>query len=237
MFNIKLYADGANITDIQKLSSDENIAGFTTNPTLMKAAGIKDYATFAKEALKVVGEKPISFEVFSDEKEEMKKQALFLADLAENVYVKIPVTNTSGTFMGPLITELSAAGVKLNITAIFTIEQITDVVNSLLNSNSDTPSIISIFAGRIADTGVDPVPTMTFALRASNALKACEVLWASPREVLNVYQANDSGCHIITATPSILKKLQASKNKDLSQFSLETVKMFYNDAQAAGYSL
>ena len=237
MLDIKLYADGAKIAEISSLAEDDSIAGFTTNPTLMKAAGIGDYLAFAMSALKVVDGKPISFEVFSDETEEMKTQAIMLAGLGENVYVKIPVTNTKGEFMGPLITDLSKAGVKLNITAVFTIQQVVDVVTALYNSGVDTPSIVSVFAGRIADTGIDPVPHMQAASCIVKSIPNCELLWASPREVLNVIQANDCGCDIITATPAVLKKLHTSYGKDLEQFSLETVQMFYNDAKAAGYKL
>ena len=237
MLNIKLYADGAKIDEISKLAKDNSIAGFTTNPTLMKAAGVKDYTSFAISALKVVNGKPISFEVFSDEVLEMKAQAIMLSGLGKNVYVKIPVTNTKGEFTGPLITELSRAGVKLNITAVFSIQQVVDVVTALYKSNVGTPSIVSVFAGRIADTGVDPVPHMKAASCIVKSIPNCELLWASPREVLNVIQADDCGCDIITATPAILKKLETSYGKNLEKFSLETVQMFYNDAKAAGYKL
>tara|TARA_R110000824_G_scaffold60050_10_gene160906 strand:+ start:14627 stop:15340 length:714 start_codon:yes stop_codon:yes gene_type:complete len=237
MFNVKLYADGARIEEISTLSRDENISGFTTNPTLMNAAGIEDYVEFATNALSVIGQKPISFEVFSDEPDEMRSQALILSSLGENVYVKIPVTNTKGIFMGPLITDLSNNGVKLNITAVFSIQQVKDVVESLRASNLDTPSVVSVFAGRIADTGVDPVPHMKSAVEIVRSISKCELLWASPREVLNVIQANECGCDIITATPAILKKLHTSYMKDLDQFSLETVKMFYDDAKSAGYKI
>tara|TARA_A100001011_G_scaffold399769_1_gene510098 strand:+ start:403 stop:1116 length:714 start_codon:yes stop_codon:yes gene_type:complete len=237
MLNIKLFADGAKIQEISELAENDSISGFTTNPTLMKAAGVGDYLVFAIAALKVVDGKPISFEVFSDEPEEMKQQAILLAGLGENVYVKIPVMNTKGKFMGPLITELAKAGVKLNITAVFSIQQVVDVVTALYDSGVDTPSIVSVFAGRIADTGVDPVPHMKAASCIVKSIPNCELLWASPREVLNVIQADECGCDIITATPSILKKLDTSHGKDLEQFSLETVQMFYNDAKAAGYKL
>lgn len=237
MLNIKLYADGAKIDEISALAEKDSIAGFTTNPTLMKAAGVTDYIAFAIAALRVTDGKPISFEVFSDDFKEMKSQAILLSGLAENVYVKIPVTNTKGVFAGPLITDLARAGVKLNITAVFTIQQVTDVVTALYNSKVDTPSIVSVFAGRIADTGVDPEPHMKAASCIVKSIPNCELLWASPREVLNVLQADAVGCDIITATPAILKKLETSHGKDLEQFSLETVQMFYNDARAAGYSL
>ena len=167
----------------------------------------------------------------------MKAQAVLLSGLAENVYVKIPVTNTQGIFTGPIITELAKARVKLNITAVFTIQQVADVVKALYDSGIDTPSIVSVFAGRIADAGVDPEPHMKAALCITKTIPNCELLWASPREVLNVLQADAIGCDIITATPAILKKLETSYGKDLEQFSLETVQMFYNDAKAAGYSL
>ena len=237
MLNVKLYADGARIDEIATLAKEDNIAGFTTNPTLMRAAGVTDYIKFAVSALKATNGKPISFEVFSDDLEEMKSQAILLNGLGDNVYVKIPVTNTKGTFTGPLITDLSKAGVKLNITAVFTIQQVVDVVGALYKSGVDTPSIVSVFAGRIADTGIDPEPHMKAASCIVKSIPNCELLWASPREVLNVIQADSIGCDIITATPAILKKLETSYDKDLGQFSLETVQMFYNDAQAAGYSL
>ncbi len=171
MFNVKLYADGARIEEISILSQDESISGFTTNPTLMKAAGIEDYVKFARNALGVVGNKPISFEVFSDEADEMKSQAAMLSGLGENVYVKIPVTNTKGDFMGPLITDLSGSGIKLNITAIFSIQQVENVVDALRRSGSDTPSVVSVFAGRIADTGIDPVPHMKMAAKIVGSIE------------------------------------------------------------------
>ena len=229
--NIKLYCDGADLEDISRLSNDKSIEGFTTNPTLMKKAGIEDYYSFAVEAVKIVSPKPISLEVFSDDLEEMYEQAKKLSALGDNVYVKIPVTNTKGAFTGPILTKLSNRGVKLNVTAIFSIEQVKNVCASL---NNDTPAVISVFAGRIADTGVDPIPHMEKC--RSIVPNNFELLWASPREVLNVYQAEASGCNIITATPSILSKLKL-KGKSLEQFSLETVQMFYDDASSAGYKL
>jgi len=233
--DIKLYADGANIDDIADLSKRESISGFTTNPTLMKLAGINDYLAFAKKVIKSTNGKPISLEVFSDDLGEMKRQAELLTAINELVYVKIPVTNTKGVSTAPIIAELSAAGVKLNVTAIFSIAQVKTVVAAL--EHSSAPSIVSVFAGRIADTGIDPVPHMSEAKSICGIISDCELLWASPREVLNVFQANDCGCDIITATPEILAKLERSRGKELEQFSLETVQMFYNDAKAAGYSL
>lgn len=228
---IKLYCDGADYEDILRLSKDDKIKGFTTNPTLMKKAGIEDYFAFAKNAAGIVNPKPISLEVFSDDLGEMYEQAKKLSSIGENVYVKIPVTNTLGVFTGPILTRLSREGVKLNVTAIFSLNQVREVCESL---DENTPAVISVFAGRIADTGVDPVPHME---KCANMIpNNFELLWASPREVLNVYQAEASGCDIITATPAVLSKLNL-KGKSLEQFSLETVKMFYNDALAAGYEL
>ena len=230
---IKLYCDGADIEDIRRLSKDEKIQGFTTNPTLMKKAGVQDYYEFAKQAVDIVSPKPISLEVFSDELNEMYLQAKKLSKLGQNVYVKIPVTNTKGEFTGEIIKRLSSEGVKLNVTAIFTLEQVKNVCTSL---TAGTPAVISVFAGRVSDTGLDPIPHMSNCKKIVSAFDNFELLWASPREVLNVYQAESCGCEIITATPSILSKLSLA-GKSLEQFSLETVQMFYNDASAAGYKL
>lgn len=230
---IKLYADGASIEEILSLNEISHIAGFTTNPTLMKKAGVKNYKEFALEVLKHVKEKPISFEVFADDFDEMHRQALEIKSWASNVYVKIPVTNTKKQTSYELIKKLTVAGVKLNVTAIFTLEQVQNVTEALAGTEG---GIVSVFAGRIADTGVDPVPMMQKALEITKREKNAELLWASPRELLNIVQADESGCHIITATPDILKKL-SSLEKDLEEFSLETVKMFYDDAQAAGYKI
>jgi transaldolase len=230
---IKLYCDGANLEDIRRLSSDEKIQGFTTNPTLMKKAGIKDYYDFAREAVSIVNPKPISLEVFSDDLDEMYIQAKKLSELGNNVYVKIPVTNTDGEFTGRILKKLSSEGVKLNVTAIFTLAQVKNVCTSL---TVGIPAVISVFAGRVADTGADPIPHMMNCKRIIAAFDGFELLWASPREVLNVYQADNCGCEIITATPGILSKL-ALQGKSLDEFSLETVKMFYNDAASAGYTL
>ncbi len=230
---IKLYCDGANLDDIRELSKDDEIQGFTTNPTLMKKAGISDYYSFAKQAVAIVDPKPISLEVFSDDLDEMYVQAKKLANLGSNVYVKIPVTNTKGEFTGRILNSLSSEGVQLNVTAIFTLEQVKNVCLAL---NADTPAVISVFAGRVADTGVDPIPHMKKCKTIVSAFSSFELLWASPREVLNVYQADECGCEIITATPGILSKLKLG-GKPLDEFSLETVKMFYNDAVAVGYTL
>jgi len=231
--NVKIFADGADLTHITRLASDPEIAGFTTNPTLMRQAGVDDYETFAHAMLKVIGGRPVSFEVFSDEFNEMERQARQIATWGENVFVKIPITNTKGESSIPLVRRLSAAGVKTNVTAIFTVEQIDGAIGAV----ADGPGAnISVFAGRIADAGVDPIPYVRHAVANSSAYPHVEVIWASPREVLNVVQANDVGCQIITVTPDILKKL-SSLGKDLDVFSRETVQMFYDDASAAGFSI
>ena len=230
---IKLFADGADLASMQQMYQLPYIQGFTTNPTLMNKAGIRDYAAFAQQVLKAIPDRPVSFEVFSDDFDDMARQARLIASWGENVYVKIPVTNTKGESAVPLICELTQAGVKLNVTAVFTLKQTDEVARALQDG---APAILSIFAGRIADAGMDPVPLMTQALRLIQPMPNIELLWASPREVFNVVQANDIGCHIITATPDILGKLK-SLGKDLTEFSLDTVKMFYNDATAAGFKL
>ena len=231
--NIKIFADGAQAEDIFALAKDAGIKGFTTNPTLMRAAGIEDYEAFAHSVLEVIKDHPISFEVFADDLASMEAQARTIASWGENVYVKVPVTNTQGEFTGPIIEKLSAAGVKLNITAVMTPDQVRQIVAAL---HLDTPSVVSVFAGRVADTGVDPVPVMRECVDILKARPKAELLWASPRELLNIFQADEIGCHIITVTPDLLKKLQFV-GKDLIQYSLETVKMFYNDASSAGYSI
>ena len=233
MLKIKLFADGTDLNDIKDLSNNPRIVGFTTNPTLMRKAGIKNYKNFALEMLKIVPDKPISFEVFADDFLTMEKQAMEIASWGENINVKIPVTNTQGLFSGGLISKLSNQGVKLNVTAVMTLEQAFKVIDNL---SDDTPAIISVFAGRIADTGIDPVPIMAEAVKALSKKPKTELIWASPREVLNIFQADSIGCHIITATSDILKKLDLI-GKDLDKFSLETVEMFYRDAKAAGYSI
>jgi transaldolase len=230
---IKLYADGADIASMLKLYQLPYIQGFTTNPTLMNKAGITDYEAFAKQVLEAIPDRSVSFEVFSDDFDDMARQARRIAEWGEHVYVKIPVTNTKGQSATPLIRELTDAGVKLNVTAVFTLEQTEAIAKALQNG---APAILSIFAGRIADAGIDPVPLMADALKIIQPMPNIELLWASPREVFNVVQANDIGCHIITATPDILGKLK-SLGKDLTEFSLDTVKMFFNDATAAGFNL
>jgi transaldolase len=230
---IDLYADGADVRDMVAARESGIVKGFTTNPTLMKKSGVSDYSTFAKEALKAVSGMPISFEVFADEFDEMERQARVITTWGEGVYVKIPITNTKSESSIPLIRRLVGAGVKLNITAILTLEQVRDVVDAL---NPNIPAVVSVFAGRIADTGRDPVPLMREAANIVKAKPKAQLLWASPRELLNIFQAEEVGCHIITVTGDILKKL-AGVGKSLDELSLDTVKMFYNDASAAGYKL
>ena len=230
---IAIYADGADVKDMVSARDAGVVKGFTTNPTLMRKSGISDYETFAREALAATGGMPISFEVFADDFAEMERQAKRIATWGDSVFVKIPITNTRGESSVDLIGRLSAAGVKLNITAILTLEQVQAVVDAL---HPDTPAIVSVFAGRIADTGRDPVPLMREAKRICSAKPKAELLWASPRELLNIFQAEECGCDIITCTSEILKKL-SMVGKPLDELSLETVKMFFNDAAAAGFRL
>jgi len=230
---IKLYADGADLVGIKEMSELAHISGFTTNPTLMRKAGVTDYKSFALDVLKIVPDRPVSFEVFADDFPTMERQAFEIASWGSNVNVKIPVTNTKGEFCGPLVKRLSGSGVKLNITAVMTIDQVEKIVDNL---SPDTYAIISVFAGRIADTGVDPVPVMTQAVDAMKSRPKSELIWASPRELLNIFQADSVGCHIITATNDILKKL-ALVGKNLDAYSLETVEMFYKDAVASNFSI
>jgi len=230
---VKIFADGAVKAEMIEMYRNPLIKGFTTNPTLMRKAGIGDYRAFALDILQSIPDRPISFEVFSDEFEEMKRQALLIRDWGENVYVKIPVTNTLGLPSVPLIEELSHQGVKLNVTALLTLPQVIDVSRALAGG---APSFISVFAGRIADTGRDPLPMMAAAVEIIRPHPQQELIWASPRELLNVFQAGAIGCHIITSTVDILKKLHLT-GKDLSEYSLETVKMFRNDAVQAGFEL
>jgi transaldolase len=230
---VKLFADGADLATMARLSRDPLIKGFTTNPTLMQKAQIRDYRSFAREVLAIVPDRPVSFEVFSDEFPEMERQAEEIASWGEQVYVKIPVTNTRGEFSGPLIRKLSAAGVKLNVTAVMTPQQVAEITACFTEGLS---SYISIFAGRIADTGRDPVPLIAEALAVMRARPQTELIWASPRELLNVFQAESVGCHIITATTEVLAKLPLV-DKDLTAFSLETVQMFRQDALKAGLHL
>ena len=230
---IKLFADGADLDGIKEMAANPLIKGFTTNPTLMRKAGITDYKAFARQVLAAVTDRPVSFEVFDDDFEQMERQALEIASWGENVNVKIPVTNTKGQFCGPLIKNLSTQGVKLNVTAIMTLDQVRSVTENLA---PETPAIVSVFAGRIADTGRDPVPVMAESVTVLKARPRAELIWASPRELLNVFQADEIGCHIITATNDILKKLPLV-GKDLTAYSLETVEMFYKDARAAGFTI
>jgi transaldolase len=232
-FNVKLFGDGADLGVIKDLRLKPFIKGFTTNPTLMKLAGIKDYLKFSKEVIEVIDGLPISLEVFSDDFSEMKTQALKLSALGSNVNVKIPITNTKSEPSSKLVSELAKEGVSLNVTALFTLKQVDDTVAALQGSRK---SYISVFAGRIADAGVDPMPIMEGALQLMRSEKQLELIWASPREVLNIVQADQIGCHVITVTHDLLKKLPGL-GKDLTQFSLETVAMFANDAKNAGYTL
>ena len=230
---IKLFADGADRAQIVAAQANPLISGFTTNPTLMRAAGVKDYEAFAHEVLEVVTERPISFEVFADEFCEMERQAHKIASWAKNVYVKIPVTNTRRQSSMELVHRLAHSGVKVNVTAILTLDQVRDASEALA---AGAPAVVSVFAGRIADTGEDPVPLMASAVKLVSAYPNVELLWASPRELLNIFQANDVGCHIITATDSVLSKLK-TVGKDLREYSLETVLMFHTDAARSGYQL
>lgn len=230
---IKLFADGADKAQILQAQANPLIRGFTTNPTLMRAAGVKDYEAFAHEILAIVSDRPISFEVFADEFSEMERQAHKIASWAENVYVKIPVTNTRRESSMELVRRLAHSGVKVNVTAILTLDQIRQTTAALAEG---APSVISVFAGRVADTGRDPVPLMAEAAKIVSSEPGIELLWASPRELLNIFQANDVGCHIITATDGVLGKLK-TVGKDLGEYSLETVRMFYNDAAHSGYQL
>jgi transaldolase len=230
---IKLFADGADIAGMLAMNSKPYIQGLTTNPTLMRRAGIRNYKEFAHEVLSQITQKPVSFEVFSDDLEEMKRQGLEIAGWGNNVYVKIPITNTSGTSTVPVISHLVDQGVKVNVTAIMTIEQVKTVAQVLSQS---TPSYVSVFAGRIADTGRNPEPIMIQALSILSQLPKAELIWASPRELLNVFQADEIGCHVITATNDILLKLDLI-GKDLESYSLETVKMFFEDAKNSSFEL
>ena len=231
---IKIYADGADLDEMVKMDNKNFINGFTTNPTLMAKNGIKDYLGFAKEVLSHIKDKSISFEVFSDNLDEMYRQALVLRDLGDNVWVKIPVTNTQSVYTYDLIHKLSSEGVKINATALFTKEHIENVYNAL---NPNINSIISIFAGRIANAGIDPEPTMKFASELTKDSSLIETLWASSREVFNIMQAERTNTDIITLPFSLIKAYKKEVGKDLDEFSLETVKMFYNDAQESGFSL
>jgi transaldolase len=230
---VRIFADGADLTHMRALAAHPRIAGFTTNPTLMRKAGVSDYRAFARDVLAVTGSRPVSFEVFSDEFSEMRAQANEIASWGEWVNVKIPVTNTRGDYSGALIRDLSADGVQLNITAVMTLEQVDRILESL---SSGTTAYISIFAGRMADTGRDPVPHMAEAVRRLRQRPNTYLIWASPRELLNVFHADGVGCDIITVTSDILAKLSLV-GKDLVAYSLDTVRMFREDAVKAGYRL
>jgi transaldolase len=229
----RIFADGADLESILSLAADPRIAGFTTNPTLMRKVGLTDYQHFARELLEHVTIHPISFEVFADDAHEMRRQAHAIASWAENVYVKIPVTSTEGESMAPLVRELAEEGVKVNVTALFTTAQVELFATAVADG---APSYISVFAGRIADAGVDPMPIMARSVEILEMAPRSELIWASPREILNLVQANEVGCHIITITHDLLRKLDGL-GKSLEQFSLETVRMFHADALAAGFTL
>jgi len=230
---IKIFADGAEKKGMLEMYAKSYIQGFTTNPTLMRKSGISDYRLFARDILQLIPDKPISFEVFSDDFDEMEKQALEIASWGKNVYVKVPITNTKGEQSIALVKKLSENGVKVNVTAILTLDQVRDVV---LNVAPETSCFISVFAGRIADTGRDPVPAMAAAVELLKLKPNAELIWASPRELLNIIQADHIGCHVITVTNDILKKLEL-RGKDLREYSLDTVKMFYKDASEARFDL
>ncbi len=232
--DVQIYADGADKSGILDLYAQPFIKGLTTNPTLMRKAGIADYEGFSRDILQSVTDKPISLEVLTDDPAEMKRQALKIASWADNVYVKIPITNSEGKSSLPLIKELAVEGVKLNITAILTLDQVAGVADTL---NPAVPAVVSVFAGRIADTGVDPIPIMQESKTMLRELLKAELLWASVREVLNIVQAAESGCDIVTVPHSILAKAGKLLGMDLGELSLDTVRMFAHDAEAAGYTL
>ncbi len=228
---IKIFADGANLEEILKFSQISFIQGFTTNPTLMKKAGVANYKEFAQEVVSKIPNKEISFEVFSDDLDEMIEQGLKIGSWGENIFVKIPVVNTKGEFTGKVLATLSEKKIKLNVTAVYTTKQILDVVTTL---KQDTPTVISVFAGRMADSGIDPLPTITTGVELCKLRRNTGILWASTREVWNVFQANDLGCKIITVPTDVIQKL-SKLGKTPSELTVETVKIFYEDAKAAGY--
>lgn len=231
---VKIFADGADKQGMLQLNGNPLIKGLTTNPTLMRKAGLKDFEAFARDVLQSITEKPISFEVFSDDFADMKRQGLKINSWAKNVYVKIPITNTRGESSLPLVKELANEGVKLNVTAILTQEQVAGVAKAL---NPKVPSVVSVFAGRIADTGVDPIPHMLECKKILKDMPQAELLWASVREVLNIFQAEECGCEIVTVTHDVLAKAIKTVGFSLGDMSLDTVKMFAADAKAAGFSL
>jgi transaldolase len=230
---VKIFADGAVRADMLKMYQNPLIRGFTTNPTLMRKAGISDYEAFSRDIVKAIPDRPISLEVFSDDFDEMEQHAMKIASWGENVYVKIPVTNTRGASAIPLLRRLSARGVRINVTALMTLAQVEEVTDAIRGCRA---GYVSVFAGRIADTGRDPLPMMRQAVETLSAYKQLELIWASPRELLNIFQADQIGCQVITATDDILKKLNLI-GKDLDEYSLETVKMFREDAERAGFRL
>jgi transaldolase len=230
---VKIFADGADRQRVEALCSEPWIRGFTTNPTLMRSAGVDDYASFAHELLELVPDRPISFEVIADRLAEIERQARLIASWGENVYVKVPITTTRGEPTADIVRRLSASGIKVNVTALMTVEQVEDAASWL----ADGPgAFVSVFAGRIADSGRDPIPIMSAALERLAPYPHEELIWASPREVLNVVQADAIGCHVITVTDEILKRL-SNLGRELEEYSLDTVRMFFRDAQAAGYTL
>jgi transaldolase len=231
--HVKIFADGADKAGMLEMNAKPHIKGLTTNPTLMRKAGISDYRSFAKEILDLIRDKPISFEVFSDDFDEMERQAMEIASWGKNVYVKIPITNTKSEPSRDLVRRLAARRVQLNVTALMTLQQVRDVVDAL---DKDTPAYVSIFAGRIADTGRDPLSLMSAAVHLLALKPKAELIWASPRELLNIFHADQIGCHVITVTNDILKKLELV-GRDLDDYSLDTVKMFRNDAVAANFRL
>lgn len=231
--SIKVFSDGAVLETMLHDLNSGLVTGFTTNPSLMKKAGITSYIGFAKDVLKEIRDYPVSFEVFADDLEGMEQEARRIAALGDNVYVKIPVTNSKGESTAPLIDRLTAEGIKVNVTAIFTVEQVREVVDAL---KSGTPAVVSVFAGRIADTGVDPMPIMQEALAICREKEGVELLWASPRETFNIYQADSLGVDIITCTSDLIKKLEL-KDKDLTEYSLETVQMFLRDSSSLGFTI
>ena len=231
--SVKIFADGADLPGMLEMYRLPHIKGFTTNPTLMRKVGISDYRGFAKQVLQAIPDRPISFEVFSDEFAEMERQAMEIASWGENVYVKIPVTNTRSESACDLVRRLSHAGVKVNVTALMSLEQVRRVAAAVAGG---APSCVSVFAGRMADTGRDPVPLMAAAVETLRGAPSAELIWASPRELLNIFQADSIGCHIITVTNDVLKKLSLV-GRDLDDYSLDTVKMFYNDAAQAGFTI
>jgi len=230
---IKIFADGADLKSISELRKNSLIKGFTTNPTLMRKSNVKDYRVFAADIIRIIKEHPVSFEVFSDEFKIMEKQAMQIASWGTNVYVKIPITNTRGEDAGPLVRRLTNAGIKVNVTALTTTKQVEHIVNYLAE---DMPSYVSVFAGRIADTGRDPMPMIAESMQILRKRPSAELIWASPRELLNIFQAESVGCHIITVSTDLLAKLPII-GKDLIEYSMETVQMFYRDAVQAGFNI